>query len=583
MAACLALCAPAPASARSSPEASDFFGFDIQQLLGGHYVSSDRWHLFLQGMSNAGVRNGRSGAYWSAVEPDAPRGSVHSYRWAEFDRIVTVLARNGVRWAPVLTHSPAWAASKADDTSSPPRPEHYADFAAFAAGVAARYGIGGAFWRENPGLPQLPVTVFEIWNEQNHAHYWWPAPDPGAYVRLYNAARDAIRRYVQSPVIVGGIVWNDDANYIRGLFAAGGPGWRPDGLGSHPYSATLIGELVNVRRVSQTLQELGQASVPLYLSENGWYADPSGGPGAPRSSQGPISDRARAGLAGAFVDAVVRSDCNVRNFYLYDLVETGMRVYDSNARPDLTGQAYLDATRRYSAATEGSLNLCGDLASPTPVPAQLRLGLEVARGADGCFTANLTYRGHPIEDAFVHFLAEGGSNGGRSIATDAFGVASHCAPDATRTYTVWGEVSWNNVPQVARSDNFTCGGGGCAVVPGSGPTDPPTFGTPTVQEPSVLPAAEAPLRKAGKMGLSIRPKAVRANARTRLVFTVRRRVGRSVKPVVSATVHLAGLKLVTNKRGRVAWRYRFNRPGRFQVKATAVGLHRAMNTVRVVR
>jgi len=575
------LAALAPmAHARSDPPSADFFGLNVEQMFNGGFASADRWPSYIGTFAGEGIRTGRAAAFWDRIEPNPPSSSgVHSYDWAHLDQVARYLAPYGVRMTLVLTHSPQWASSgppNSDYVSYPPRSE--TDFAAFARALAARYGDNGTFWTEHRELPHMSAINYEIWNEENHVYYWRSGPDPAQYVRLYNAARSGIKQADPGArVLVGGVVWNDDAQFIRGLYDAAGSDWQPDGIGLHPYANSVIGIIINLRRVYQALHSMGQRP-PLYLSELGWEAAPYPQPGADHWYTGALGEVTRAGLIAFLGDAVVRSDCNIRNFVLYDVVETGLNLYDTNANPNFSGQAFTGVAARYPDETDGSLSLCG---GGSPVADQLKLDLDPRPGSDGCYAPFVTYRGFPIEEARVFYTVDGGSSG--FALTDGHGVASYCprAADAAKRLWLWAEVSWDGVPAIGSSDAFTCSP--CARTP-AGTRPPASSGTERSAGPRFEVSAGSRITGApGNIGLSIRPRAVHAGSRTRVVFSVIRRKGKRHLPVVGATVHFGGVPLRTNKYGRVAWFARYGRAGRHRVTATKLGAHRAVSWLRVVR
>ena len=110
---------------------------------------------------------------WEFTEPRPLVGGVHVYDWAYDDEIAGRLAAHGFRWVALLAYAPAWAsAAPSELAGAPTRPS---DYAAYAAAVAGRY--------------RGRIAAYEIWNEENSAAFWHPAPDPAAYARLYLAAR----------------------------------------------------------------------------------------------------------------------------------------------------------------------------------------------------------------------------------------------------------------------------------------------------------------------------------------------------------------------------------------------------------
>jgi hypothetical protein len=568
---CATLALAPSAHARSEPPAADFFGLNVEGLFSGNFAPSYVWPSYVSTFTRGGIQTGRTPAFWDRIEPNAPNGGNHSYNWEVLDRTAETLARFHARMTIILMHSPAWASSGAYDGAYavyPPRDPN--DFGVFAQAVVARYGPNGSFWRARADLPRMAPVSYEIWNEENHSYYYRPAPDPAGYVRIYNAARSAIRQLdPNANVVVGGVVWNDDAQFIRGLYNAGGAGWQPDGIALHPYATTVIGTVINLRRVYQTLQSLGQHP-PLYLTELGWWAAQPGDPGATDTTQGPMADTTRAGVLSMLADAAVRSDCNIESVMIYDVIEPGPNLYDTNANANVSGLALQAAAARYSDQPADSLGVCG---AGSPVSRLLPLELDPRPAGNGCFAPFTTYRSFPIEYARVFFSAEGGGTG--MAITDGHGVTSYCpaGADAGKPMKVWAEVSWDTAPAIARSADYDCRPA-CAVVAGSLPI-------PRVEP--VVQRAEGKAAKVGRIALAVRPRPLRVGARTRLVFTVTRRVGKRRRPVVGATVHYGGLLLRTNKRGRTTRSALYNRPGTYQVIVTKLGAHRAVSSVRVVR
>jgi hypothetical protein len=260
-------------------------------------------------MQAAGVGMVRIDAGWSQIEPVAPLLGVHTYNWSWFDYRVWLMANHGLTWLPILDYSAPWAATVPGDWRSPPAQD--ADFAAYAAAVAARYGPGGSFWRQYPSTPYHPVRIFEIWNEENGGYFWDTGSDPGGYANLYLAARGAIRSVVpNAQVVVGGLV--DPASraisFLDGMFADQ-PGLRRnvDGIGLHPYASSPTGVEQTVQAVRSALALLGEGSVPLELTEFGWTTDGS-----------TAAESARAQMFGSLAQVLAGSDCGVQIVAPYD-------------------------------------------------------------------------------------------------------------------------------------------------------------------------------------------------------------------------------------------------------------------------
>jgi len=228
-----------------------------------------------QTMRAGGLSYVRVDASWGGVEPAPPVAGVHTYDWATYDSFVADLARNGLRWYPVIGYSTPWASSAAGDPFAPPSGD--ADYAAFVAAVAKRYGASGSFWAEHPELPRLPTTAYGIWNEPSNPTFWHGAEaTPARYMRLYLAARAAIKAVDPGArVAAGGLLDSGVVNanaYLRAMLDSA-PAARNqlDALGWHPYVGGLDEVLASVKRARSTLNKYGLTNVPIEISEVGWH------------------------------------------------------------------------------------------------------------------------------------------------------------------------------------------------------------------------------------------------------------------------------------------------------------------------
>jgi hypothetical protein len=466
-----------PAGALADPDPEQGFGYNVQSFVRpsgtsiGVFSPSD-WPTYLGLMRRDGITVGRADALWRPAEPAPPSNGVHTYAWATADAIAGGLAAQGVRWDAVLGGSPAWAGLAPNNQFGAPTPGHYGDYAAFAAAFAARYGQGGTFWAEHPELPVLPVQKFEIWNEPNTSVHWGTTPDPAAYAVLFRGAQVAIKAVLPSAeVVVGGIVWNDDVNYLNGFFGALGPSVSLDGLGSHPYAPTVYSLAANVVRVRRALDALGRSSVPLEINELGWPAAYDRAP-ASRAVNGPVADLSRAATMALTTDALTHSTCNVGSLQIYDLVEAEnnpaaveslMGLYRRDGSTTLTAQAYSSAVARYRtlhATAPGTppVPVCG--ARGATATRMLPLTLSAAPAKGGCTVATVTYRGQPLEEAQVAALAPYA----RTEASDADGKALLCPPSG-RTVGAGTVIRLTaTVPDVAGSNLVQCLRGSCRPI-----------------------------------------------------------------------------------------------------------------------
>ena len=301
--------------ARRSPvppsPSSEAFGASVNRLFNTPTYTDAEIDAQLAALAQTGATVARSDALWEAAEPRPPSGSTHHYDWAFADRIAGALAGHGLRWLPIVDYSAPWAQSiPGQDHSAPTSSTAYA---AYAAALAARYGRGGSFWSEHPGLPAEPVDTYEIWNEPDNPSFWWPQPNAAAYAGLYSAARAAITGVQpDARVIVGGLTHPD--TFLAAMLAAD-PSLRGglDGVGIHPYGATPQLVLGAVRTARLALNLLGLASVPLYVTELGWTTSPPG-------ALDYLPERLRPSYIEQTIAALGHTDCGVAATVLYTWV-----------------------------------------------------------------------------------------------------------------------------------------------------------------------------------------------------------------------------------------------------------------------
>jgi hypothetical protein len=338
-----------------------FYGVNVQQVFSG---PSSGWTADLSAMENGGLQVARIDARWQNVEPNPPSGSYHSYNWAMYDGIVQGLAEHGLRWLPIVGYSTTWAGVTPGDTNSAVAPNHISDFAAFAAALANRYGPGGTFWQNHDYLPQVPVTEYEIWNEENSTVFWHQqAGNAEQYADLFMAARSAIRNEdPNARVIVGGLALGnpptvtDEVDFVRRMYAHR-PDMAVDGVALHPYQATVRDTYMRIARFRQGLNQIVGPSMPIEITEVGWATTA-------------VSDAERGADLYALATDLPRSDCNVDLFMPYTWRTEESNQYDSeqwfgiwnpDGSPKPSGQAYLNAVELMRGMTSTP-------APTTPVP-----------------------------------------------------------------------------------------------------------------------------------------------------------------------------------------------------------------------
>ncbi|MGI8713942.1 MAG: hypothetical protein ACR2NR_12355 [Solirubrobacteraceae bacterium] len=262
---------PPQRPALAAPAGQQPFGANVNRLFNDLSYSPAQIDAQLRALQATGATVARSDALWQASEPQPPRGGVHRYVWSFDDQIATALAVHGLTWLPILDYSPPWAQSIAGQPHSPPRDD--ADFAAYAAAFAGRYGTGGTFWRTHPALPALAAATIEVWNAPDNGEFWAPSPSAAGYAEMYLASRAAIDSTDPTArVIVGGLT--APATFLPAMQAAAPAlAGHVDGVAIHPYGSPAV-VVSKVRAARATLAALGMAAVPLYVTEFGWTTSP---------------------------------------------------------------------------------------------------------------------------------------------------------------------------------------------------------------------------------------------------------------------------------------------------------------------
>lgn len=196
------------------------------------------------------------------------REDIHWYRiqrtpaatdWSFTDAMVARARADDLEILAVLGHPPGWATSlQSDDpyqnSFAAPDP---ARFAAWAAQTVARYRGQIRYW--------------QIWNEPDNPHFWYPAPDPVAYAALVHATATAIARVAPDAVLVSAGVNPFDTSYLRAAAAHGL--WNSvDIIAIHPYVNPRDPQTAHLETAIDGLTPLMSryGSKPVWATEIGW-------------------------------------------------------------------------------------------------------------------------------------------------------------------------------------------------------------------------------------------------------------------------------------------------------------------------
>jgi hypothetical protein len=231
----------------------------------------------MQRMAANGVREVRVLVNWYRVEPTQ---GVRD--WSYYDDYVGRLAAAGLQPRPLLLGEPTWIPEF-------PRPPVYSPLAraswqSFLTELAGRYGRNGLFWRQNPGLPYMPMTDWEVWNEPNLSGYWGGRPDPHQYVRLLRNTGRALRRSdPKARIGVGGIFPPPRARYgvslkafMSRIYKVHGARRAFDAVSIHPYAGRPKGVIRACRELRTILDRHQDRRTPIWITEVGWSTGGAG-------------------------------------------------------------------------------------------------------------------------------------------------------------------------------------------------------------------------------------------------------------------------------------------------------------------
>ncbi len=230
-------------------------------------------------MAAAGVESVRMAVYWYRLQPWA-RWSLLPPAWRRglqsvagvptdftwLDRVVASLARRGLTLLPTVLGAPPWAHA---DVSSPLlTPRNPAEYAAIMGGLVRRYGEHGAFWRRHPTLPKRPVRTWQVWNEPDNPYYW-PAPFASSYVKLLQAASQAIRAADPHARVLLASLTNRSWEALEAIYGAGGRGLFDEvALNAFTRDPRDVLRVVDLNR--QVMANHGDARLPIALTEVSW-------------------------------------------------------------------------------------------------------------------------------------------------------------------------------------------------------------------------------------------------------------------------------------------------------------------------
>jgi hypothetical protein len=233
-------------------------------------------------MGEAKVGTLREIMLWGAIDAT----DADDNNWSGFDPLVRDAAENGVQVLPFIWGTPEWVAKldnqncNSTSTCFPYAPKSaaaLAEWQRFVGEAVERYGRGGTFWQENPGVPELPVETWQFWNEENSETFFAPKPKVKGYAKMLSAAADATAGADPSAQIaLGGMAELagsrkaiPGSEYLEALYDVSDIKSDFDGIAPHPYGATIGKVAAQVEEYRKIMKRSGDSSGSMYVTEVG--------------------------------------------------------------------------------------------------------------------------------------------------------------------------------------------------------------------------------------------------------------------------------------------------------------------------
>jgi polysaccharide biosynthesis protein PslG len=330
---------PPPASAPATTTTYNSVGTMFHGMW-QFYSDADRAAV-LDKMAATGMKSVRLDVSWAMVQPK--NGTSYDAWGVGFvDNVINMINARGMKPLVLLWMTPGWANGNKGDHTLPINPGDYARVAKWAA---ARYNN--------------KVIGWEVWNEQNSTDFLDGA-DPVAYTKLLKAAYPAFHAgSASTPVIFGGVQYND-TEWIRRAYDAGAKG-SFDVMAVHPYmgianqSPTVaddgtIWTLNHVRTVRDLMVARGDGGKKIWFTELGWSTH-ANAPGTPGWALG-VSEATQAKYLTQTVQHVRTDMPYVQRIYWYNekdlpwgsqqVMNYGLLHADNSPKPAMAAMAALN-------------------------------------------------------------------------------------------------------------------------------------------------------------------------------------------------------------------------------------------------
>lgn len=252
---------------------AEFFGISAEHPDQGDFV----------GMGKAGFGTFRVPVNWFQVQETSP----HEWDWTGPDSQVRYALENGLRPVPVVYGTPGFVHDFTPQSLWPPADaEDLGYWQAFIRALADRYGQGGEFFDLNPGVAELPIRTYIVWNEQNVVSNWNPSPDPRQYAEVVKYAdRGLAQGDPKAKLALGGMFGYprdkrsmDAVPFLEKLYEVRGIAKHFEEVNVHPYGRDLAAVKTQITALRSVMKKAGDRNAGIFLGEIGWASS-----GPPRS------------------------------------------------------------------------------------------------------------------------------------------------------------------------------------------------------------------------------------------------------------------------------------------------------------
>lgn len=234
-------------------------------------------------MVSSGVQHLRVAFFWSGAQPyarwsDVPHDQASHFvsgpggvptAFGNTDAVVAQAAKHHLSLLPVVTYAPGWDAAP---TGSGRQPAHDRSYGLYLTALVKRYGPTGTFWKTHPGVPRVPVTSWQVWNEPELSQNWSSTPFAPSYVALLRVAHGAIKAADPHARVILGALTNYGWNDLASIYGVHGSGKLFDVVAANPYTKQPSGVITILRNYRKVMARNGDARKPLLATEVGWPA-----------------------------------------------------------------------------------------------------------------------------------------------------------------------------------------------------------------------------------------------------------------------------------------------------------------------